>query len=77
MHIAKATVTSKFQATIPKAIRNILHIKEHDVVIYQVTDDHKVLLRKASPFDLDYLKALQYTLTEWESEDDEKAYKNL
>ena len=47
------------------------------MVIYQVTDDHKVLLRKASPFDLDYLNALQYTLTEWKSKDDEEAYKDL
>ena len=29
------------------------------------------------PLDLDYLQALNFTMNEWESNDDEQAYKNL
>jgi AbrB family looped-hinge helix DNA binding protein len=77
MHVLKAKLTVKFQATIPKEVRNVLHLKAQDQIIYEITDDKQVILRKATPFDIDYLQALNYTLSEWDSDDDEKAYKNL
>ncbi len=77
MHLVTAKLTSKFQATIPKEVRDTLHLTSHDQVVYEITDTNEVLLRKATPLDLDYLKALRYTLTEWESEEDEEAYKHL
>lgn len=76
MHIVTAKLTSKFQATIPKEVRTTLHLTSHDQIVYEISDD-QVLLRKATPLDLDYLKALQYTLSEWESEEDESAYRDL
>jgi antitoxin PrlF len=76
MHIVKAKLTSKFQATIPKEVRITLHLTAHDQIVYEINGD-QVILRKATPLDLDYLNALQYTLTEWESEEDENAYKHL
>lgn len=75
--IVRAKLTSKFQATIPSEVRNLLHLKAHDQIAYEITDDNQVILRKATPFDLEYLQALQYTLSEWESQEDEQAYKNL
>jgi AbrB family looped-hinge helix DNA binding protein len=77
MRILKAKLTSKFQATIPKEVRTTLHLKSHDQIVYEITEDDQVILRKATPFDIDYLQALNYTLTEWESEDDEESFKNL
>lgn len=74
--IVTSKLTSKFQATIPKEVRKSLHLAAHDQIIYEITDD-QVILRKATPLDFDYIKALQYTLTEWESEEDENAYKHL
>lgn len=76
MHILKAKLTSKFQATIPKEVRSILHLKAQDQIVYEIKKD-QVILRKALPLDLEHLDALQYTLNEWASEEDEKAYKNL
>jgi AbrB family looped-hinge helix DNA binding protein len=72
-----AKITSKYQATIPKEIRTHLHIESGDQVLYELLPDDTVIIRKTSPLDLDYLQALNATMNEWESEEDEHAYKNL
>ncbi len=70
-------LTSKFQATIPLGIRKHLNLKESDEVVYELLSDGTVVVRKTTPLDLEYLKSIESTLTEWNSEDDERAYKNL
>lgn len=70
-------LTSKYQSTVPKEIREHLHLKNGDVITYEVLPDNTVVVRKATPLDLDYLHALNSTLNEWESNEDEEAYKNL
>lgn len=70
-------LTSKFQATVPKEIRNHLHVESGDEIVYELLADNTVVLRKKVPLDLDYLQALDSIMNEWESEDDERAYKNL
>lgn len=75
--LVSSKLTSKFQATVPKAIRDTLHLKSKDQIIYEILDDKTVVVRKASPLDKAYLKGLDHNLDEWNSEDDEKAYKNL
>ncbi len=70
-------LTSKYQATIPTAIREHLHLKKGDKVVYELLPDDSVIVRKISPLDIQYLQSLNSTLTEWESDDDEQAYKNL
>lgn len=34
-------------------------------------------IRKVTPLDLEFVKALEGTLTEWTSEEDDKLYANL
>lgn len=70
-------LTSKFQATIPLEIRKHLHLKERDEIVYELLSDGTVVVRKTTPLDMQYLKSIESTLTEWNSEDDERAYKNL
>ncbi len=70
-------LTSKYQATIPTAIREHLHLKKGDEVVYELLPDDSVVVRKISPLDMQYLQSLNSTMTEWESDDDEQAYKNL
>jgi AbrB family looped-hinge helix DNA binding protein len=72
-----ARLTSKYQATIPKEIREHLHLESGDEILYELLPDNTVLVRKTSPLDLDYLQALNSTMNEWESDEDEQAYKNL
>ena len=75
MSISK--LTTKYQATIPKEIRKKLKIKAGDSVIFKLIDEDTVVLKKAKPLDKEYLKLLDNTLTEWESEYDEEDFKHL
>ena len=75
--LVSSKLTSKFQATVPKVVRDTLHLKSQDQIIYEILDDKTVIVRKASSLDKAYLKGLDQTLDEWNSEDDEKAYKDL
>ena len=70
-------LTSKYQATIPKEIRQHLHLEQGDEILYELLQDNTVVVRKASPLDFDYLQALNLTLNEWDSQEDEQAYKHL
>ena len=76
--IYDSTLTSKFQATVPKAVRNYLGVTKGDHLLYAIDEkQHTVSIRKATPLDLGYLKSIQETLTEWHSDWDEDAYGNL
>lgn len=70
-------LTSKYQATIPTAIREHLHLRKGDAVVYELLPDDSVVVRKSSLLDIQYLQSLNSTLTEWESDDDEQVYKLL
>lgn len=72
-----ARLTSKYQATVPKGIREYLHLDRGDEIIYELLSDNSVIVRKSSPVDVEYLRALNATLNEWDSDEDEQAYKNL
>ena len=70
-------LTSKYQATIPLPIRKHLHLKVKDKIVYEMLSDGTVVVRKTTPLDLEYLKSIESTLTEWNSKEDERAYKHL
>lgn len=70
-------LTSKFQATIPRDIRNLLNLKSGDRVIFEVTKENRVELRKATKLDIAYLKSLESTLNEWNSIHDEEDFSDL
>lgn len=72
-----ARLTSKYQATVPKEVRRQLKLESGDQIIYELLPDGSVMIRKSSPLDLEYLLALNATLNEWESSEDEQAYKDL
>ncbi|MDO8519355.1 MAG: AbrB/MazE/SpoVT family DNA-binding domain-containing protein [Deltaproteobacteria bacterium] len=69
-------LTSKFQATVPLKVREKLGLKKGDLLEFTVRKG-AVTLKKATPADLAFTKALQSTLSEWESENDEEAYRDL
>ena len=70
-----AKVTSKFQTTIPKKIREKLDIHSNDTIVFEIEDDHAII-RNVNVVDTGYLKALESTLEEWNSEED-SAYDDL
>ncbi len=69
-------VTSKYQATIPLAVRRKLGLKPGDAVVFEIEND-SVRVRRATALDREYAKALEGTLTEWLSKEDEEAYRGL
>ncbi len=69
-------LTSKAQTTVPKEVRRILALAPGDVMAYEIQEG-RVVLRKAAPIDLDYVRALQSTLLEWNSPEDADAYNDL
>jgi AbrB family looped-hinge helix DNA binding protein len=69
-------LTKKYQATIPEPVRKLLHLKTGDEIAFDIEDDD-VHLRKARPLDLAFAKSIEGTLTEWATEADEEAYRDL
>lgn len=69
-------LTNKYQATIPQAIRRKLNLKPGDAVVFEIEDD-TVTVRRATALDKEYAKAIEGTLTEWLSKEDDEAYGGL
>jgi antitoxin PrlF len=74
MEISK--LTSKYQATIPLEIRSILGLSKGDTILFEVSNN-KVTLKKAPTIDWKYLSSVEKTLDEWNSEEDDEAFRNL
>jgi len=74
---ASSKLTTKSQATIPGPIRDFLGVRPGDSVIFEIDENKKVYIRKATPIDFEFLRALEGTLTEWSSQHDEEAYSDL
>jgi antitoxin PrlF len=75
--LATSQLTSKGQATIPASVRTKLDLKPGDAVIFEGSDSGTVYIRKAEPVDREFISALEGTLSEWNSENDDKAYGDL
>ena len=69
-------LTSKYQTTVPEEVRAALNLKKGDSVLF-IVDGKDVRLKKATKSDLVYLESIQSQLTEWNSEDDDKAFSDL
>jgi AbrB family looped-hinge helix DNA binding protein len=74
LHTSK--ITAKFQTTVPPTVRAALHLKAGDFIGFEV-DGNEVRLRRATPLDLAFNQALEGTLDEWHSAQDEQAFKDL
>lgn len=74
---AVAKVTTKGQTTIPREVRQALQVKPGDLIVWEATAEGTATVRRAEPLDLEYLRALEGTLSEWASQADEEAYGEL
>ncbi len=75
--MSSSKLTTKFQTTIPQEVRSLLKLKVGDRIVFEITEDKHVKIRKATPVDLAYLKSLESTLDEWNSEFDEEDCSDL
>ena len=68
--MACARITAQGQTTIPKAVRDAVHLEEGDLLSFEVEGDHLVV-RKVAPTDDHYLIGLEGTLGEWNLPNDD------
>jgi antitoxin PrlF len=73
---AMSRLTAKGQTTIPKEVRRTLSLQPGDTIAYEIDGD-EVRLRKQVPLDVTYLRAVQATLSEWDSPEDAAAFDDL
>lgn len=69
-------ISSKGQITIPTRVRDAIGLKAGDFVSYEV-HENAVLLKRIEPVDLEFHRALCATLEEWDSPQDEEAFRDL
>lgn len=74
---AIAKITAKGQTTIPANIRQALHVGPGDLLAWEVAEDGVARVRRVEPLDLEYLKALESTLSEWSGAADAEAFRDL
>jgi len=74
---AVAKITSKGQTTIPQQIREALGVGPGDFISWDIAEDGAVRVRAVRPLDLEYLRALEGTVSEWAGVADEDAYRDL
>ena len=72
-----ARVTAKGQATIPKRIREAAHIREGDMLSFDLDSNNRIIIRRIEPTIDSELLALQETLSEWNSPEDDEAWRDL
>jgi antitoxin PrlF len=72
----KSKISSKGQITLPKEVRETLGTSAGDLVAYEI-EGNTVRLRRVDPFDVEFHEALENTLDEWTSAEDEEAYGDL
>lgn len=74
---AIAKITAKGQTTIPAEIRAALSARPGDLVAWEMAPDGTARVRKVDPLDIEFLRAVEGTLTEWSSPEDDAAYREL
>jgi antitoxin PrlF len=74
---AVSKLTSKNQTTIPAPVRQRLDLSPGDRLVFDISDSGAVVLRKWTPVDLEWVQAIESTLAEWASEEDDEAYHEL
>lgn len=69
-------LTTKFQTTVPTSVRKVLQLKAGDLVGFEI-EGNEVRLRRATPLDMVFTQALEGTLSEWSSVEDDNAFQSL
>jgi len=75
--LAIAKITAKGQTTIPQDVRAALKVAPGDLIAWDVAADGTATVRRVQAMDLEYLRAVEGTLSEWNSAADEEAYRGL
>lgn len=72
-----AKINSKGQITVPADVREVLGVKPGDTVLWELAERGEARVRRAAPLDIAYLETLEPSSSEWASEADEAAHREL
>ena len=72
-----ARVGARGQTTIPKRVRAAANLNAGDMLAFEVQADHLVVRKMPMAQDDAYLRGLEHTLDEWNSPEDEEAWRDL
>jgi len=75
--IQLAKIDNLGQITLPDEVRKILDAEAGDTLAFELESDGRVLIRRLAPLDFEYLAAVASTLPEWNSMEDDEAYRDL
>ena len=75
--LAVAKITAKGQTTIPQDVRAALNVAPGDLIAWEVSPNGVAAVRRVQPIDLEYMRAVEGTLSEWGGAADEQAYRDL
>ena len=70
-------ITSKGQTTVPQEVRTVLKSKPGDLLAWQIDGNGDVSVRRVQSVDVEYLRAVEKTMSEWGTAEDEAAYGDL
>ena len=70
-------MTSKHQTTVPAQVRDALCLEKGDSLMFEIADDGTVTVRKTVPLDQAFMNAVRSQLSEWDSAEDDEAYRGL
>lgn len=76
MPVELARLTARGQTTIPKRIREAADLRRGDVLAFDLIGK-ELRVRKVPPTADEYLRAVTETLEEWNSKEDELAWRDL
>ena len=74
---AFSKITAKGQTTVPQEVRVALKSKPGDLIAWDIEPNGRVAVRRIQPMVIVYALAVQGTLNEWHTAEDEKAYGKL
>ena len=74
---AISKITAKGQTTVPQEVRTALRSKPGDLIAWDIEPGGRVAVRRIQPPEVGYLQAVQRTLSEWDTAEDESAYGKL
>ena len=70
----QSRITSKSQVTLPRAVRSALGLRPGDEIVWEIDGDSAVVSRAGSP---DMFVGNLSTFTEWDTQADREAFRDL
>ena len=65
------------QTTVPRAVRTALKSNPGDLIAWEIEPNRRIAVRVIQSLAVEYLQAIQDTLCEWATAEDENAYGSL